>query len=106
MGAVVSSAELGGVPAPTLRLLFQSTGWHRGLLLPAPWFYTACLGSVASVDMLPGRAGWYPASDLIGLEGAVLSGVEPHGDWFDLVFHSIQITCRSPQLFCDPPSPR
>lgn len=72
-------------------LVLRFSGAPVILHIAAPWTFTSCLESVSSEATISRED---VTSDLIGLEGAQLSGFESDGNRIDLHFGSITISAE------------
>lgn len=95
-GVVVDRAD------GSLHLELEKDRTSFDLAIPAPWTFSSCLLSVSSAPApdaenkgAPGDGGDsapIASTDLIGLEGATLSGIESGTGRLELVFESIRIS--------------
>ena len=96
IGAAVNRATLDGATGDLHLVLIAPAGARSfEIAIPAPWTFTSCLLSVSSDELEAAGAGKQSASNLIGLEGAVLTGIESDPGRLDLVFDSITISLHA-----------
>ena len=68
------------------------------LLISLPWVFASCLMSIASSEITTeGKDATDTLQDLIGLDGARLTGIESDQESLDLIFDSIRISVSSDQ---------
>jgi hypothetical protein len=68
------------------------------LLISLPWVFASCLMSVASSEITTEeKDATETLPDLIGLDGARLTGIESDPDHLDLIFDSIRLSVSSNQ---------